>query len=184
MLTFDDGYENINAFVLPLLEKLEKKHNLKIPIVLFLNPGFMEREKPNRKDKYLNCDRVRNGFEKGFYDVQSAGVSHTNLTKLGISELESELLESQRKLQECIADKTTNSMVSLHFAYPYNRVNRKVALHTAKHYQSGYLYNDEIHKLNFLQNYYRISRLAVFRNDSPQKLIDRARRASKISPQK
>ncbi|MEA5467779.1 polysaccharide deacetylase family protein [Spirulina sp. 06S082] len=183
MLTFDDGYENIHAFVLPLLEKLAKQYNIRIPIVLFLNPAFMEREKPDRKDKYLNCDRVKDGFKKGFYDVQSAGVNHTHLTKLEISELEKELLESQRKLQECIAEPTLNPTVSLHFAYPYNRINRRVKFYTSKYYQSGYLYNDEIYKLNFWQNHYKISRLAVFRNDSPQKLIDRARQASKITAQ-
>ncbi|MBP0016109.1 MAG: polysaccharide deacetylase family protein [Cyanobacteria bacterium SBLK] len=182
MLTFDDGYENIHAFVLPLLEKLEKKYNLKIPIVLFLNPAFMERKKNKGKPEYLNCDRVKEGFEKGFYDVQSAGVNHTNLTKLPTSDLEFELLESQKQLQACIAESSDNT-VALHFGYPYNRVNRKVAFSTSQYYRSGYLYNDEMFKINIFRNNYRISRWGVFRGDSPQKLINRARKASKIQPQ-
>jgi peptidoglycan/xylan/chitin deacetylase (PgdA/CDA1 family) len=179
MLTFDDGYENINAFVLPLLEKLEEKYNLKIPIVLFLNPAFMERKKSQSNVEYLNCDRIKDGFNRGFYDVQSAGVDHANLTKISISDLEFELRESQRKLQECIAE-TTKNTVALHFAYPYNRVNSQVTFYTAQYYRSGYLYNDKIQRINRFHHNYRISRVGISRRDPPQKLIDRARQASKI----
>lgn len=182
MLTFDDGYENIHAFVLPLLEKLEKKYNLKIPIVLFLNPAFMERKRTKGKAEYLNCDRIKEGVEKGFYDVQSAGVNHVNLTKIPTSDLEFELLESQNKLQACIGEPKDNT-VAFHFGYPYNRVNRKVAFYTSQYYRTGYLYNDEMFKINIFRNNYRISRWGVFRGDSPQKLIDRARKASKIPSQ-
>lgn len=179
MLTFDDGYININAYLMPILKNLQNKYNKNIEVVLFVNPKFMEKKQTN-KVQYLQCKDLLEGINQNFYDVQSHGFSHADLTKLDTKTLQFELRESQKYLKDCTAKLEDNKTIAEHFAYPYNRVNPQVREYTSKYYRSAYLYNDRIHKLGLGKNNYKISRIGVLREDSPEKLISIAQTASFI----
>ncbi|MBO9998861.1 MAG: polysaccharide deacetylase family protein [Cyanobacteria bacterium SID2] len=180
MLTFDDGYENVRAYVLPLLEKFERQYDIKIPIVLFLNPAFFDKNNPKRPQKYLTCEGVREGLTAGFYDVQSAGFQHVNLTQLNERDIEFDIAEARQKLQECVRGLDHSEDVARHFAYPYNRVNGSIERLVKQYHESAYRYDDRMQMLGWTQRPYRISRLGIQRNDSPQRLLRLARRASTL----
>lgn len=169
LLTFDDGYKSIDAYVLPLLQDLEKQYQQKIKIVLFVNPKYLI--ELDKKVKYLKCDDLRKGVEQGFYDVQSHSFNHADLTKLNTQKLEAELSNSQKFLQQCLQNLPENANVARHFAYPYDRTNKQVETMTAKYYLSAYKFNGKLRHLLFWRNNYTIPRLGVSSKDSPEDLI-------------
>ncbi|WP_407896016.1 polysaccharide deacetylase family protein [Scytonema sp. NUACC26] len=170
MLSIDDGHRTIHTNLLPILYKLEKKYNKKIKIVLFINPGTF----PKRKSKsltHLGCQELREGLNHGFYDIQSHGMNHKNLTKLSSQAIVYELVQAQTKLRECTKDLDPQKKVASHFAYPYGAYNQQVKSYVSKYYLSSYLYNDKILSLACRKNLYEISRLAVSRGTSFLELI-------------
>jgi poly-beta-1,6-N-acetyl-D-glucosamine N-deacetylase len=170
MLSIDDGHRTIHTNLLPILYKLEKKYNKKIKIVLFINPGTF----PKRKSKFLThlgCPELREGLKHGFYDIQSHGMNHRDLTKLSSHAIAYELVQAQTKLRECTKDLDPQKKVALHFAYPYGAYNEYVKSYVSKYYLSSYLYNDEILNLTCKKNLYEIPRLTVSRGTSFLELI-------------
>ncbi|MEA5511067.1 polysaccharide deacetylase family protein [Crocosphaera sp. UHCC 0190] len=175
LLTFDDGYKSLNVYLIPLLEKLEKKHNVSLKVVLFINPKFMEESESRGKVKYLNCDDLREGINQGFYDIQSHGLTHRTLKGLDNKVLTTELIESQKILQNCTADLPQNDTIAIHFAYPYNQLDEQVETETAKYYLSGYGYNSKLRNFLFMPNKMRIPRIGVSHDDSPETLFKLAK---------
>ncbi|WP_206818186.1 polysaccharide deacetylase family protein [Chroococcus sp. FPU101] len=181
MLTFDDGYKNIDVYLLPLLETLQEKYNKSLKIVLYINPKQMKSDKEQKKTRYLNCEDLKRGTELGFYDVQSHGYSHTDLTRLTFQDLKYELSESQQDLKTCLSNLSNRQIAAQHLAYPYNKVNKQVEQLTSHYYQSAYLFKSRLRHLLFLFDSYKIPRIGVSKKDSPKTLIQLARRYSSIS---
>lgn len=179
MITFDDGYLGVHENVLPILKDLEKTHGEKVKIVLFINPGYMG---VNLKDfvPHMSCNDLRDGYKRGFYDIQSHGFAHQNLSKLDLKNLEFELEKSKTKLRECTADLDPNKWVAAHIAYPYGSVSQKVEKYLPKYHLTGYLYDGIISRPNRLRNPFQISRVPVNRYTTPLQLIKIANRATPI----
>lgn len=183
MITFDDGLKSIHKYLLPLLEKIELKSDKKVKIILFMNPRSVksaESKKSKMSLKYMNCQDIRDGFKKGYFDIQSHGFSHKKLTNLQSDALVFELTEGKDILKQCLADLEHTETVASHIAYPYNQVNLQVRNYTAQYYLSGYLYNNEILRLGWWNDPYRVPRLSAFRSDPPEKLIKLAASSSEI----
>jgi peptidoglycan/xylan/chitin deacetylase (PgdA/CDA1 family) len=176
MLTFDDGYKNIDVYLLPLLQKLQQNSSKPLKIVLFINPKQMKSDDSKKKVQYLKCEDLRRGTELGFYDVQSHGYSHVDLTRLTPKDLKYELSESQQALKTCITDSPYRQLVAQNIAYPYNNVNKNILKITSDHYQSAYLFKSRFRNLLFFTNPYKIPRIGVSKNDSPETLIQLAKR--------
>ncbi|NJK67880.1 MAG: polysaccharide deacetylase family protein [Microcoleus sp. SU_5_3] len=169
-IAFDDGNKSIYTHLLPILEQLENKYGTKNKVVVFVNSGFLGRE--DSLIKKVNCQELRDGFQKGFFDIQSHGLNHENLTKIPLKALERELSEDQIRLRKCTQDLDLNQTVASHIAYPFGAVNKEVEKHVAKYFSSGYLYDSLKLKLRFWpQNKYRISRLTVNSKHSAKRLI-------------
>jgi peptidoglycan/xylan/chitin deacetylase (PgdA/CDA1 family) len=173
MITFDDGYKSVYTRVLPILKKLERKYGRKAKVVLFINPAFMGRH-GTVLDK-ASCLELRKGFKKGFYDLQSHGLNHENLTTISPKSLERELLESQIQLRKCTYGLDGNKTVANHLAYPYGATNKNVEKNVSKYYLSGYLYNSLTFSLGFFKppKYY-ISRLTANQTQSVEHLKNMA----------
>ncbi|MBR8839990.1 MAG: polysaccharide deacetylase family protein [Stigonema ocellatum SAG 48.90 = DSM 106950] len=180
MLSFDDSYKTVYTNVIPVLEKLEKKYNQKIKIVLFVNPGTLAKH-THPSTTYLSCEDLRTGFQKGFYDIQSHGQNHKDLTKLAVQDLTEELAQAQTQLRDCMTGLAEEEAIAKHIAYPYGAMNSLVEAYAAKYYQSGYLYNSTILRFRWLKDKYQISRLTVNRDKSPERLIQMATRSFPIS---
>lgn len=176
MLTFDDGYKNIEVYLLPLLQKLQQESNKSLKIVLFINPKQMQSDDSQKKVKYLKCEDLRRGTELGFFDVQSHGYSHVDLTRLTPKDLEYELSKSQQALKTCIADLPYHKLVAQNLAYPYNKVNNIIIKRTSHYYLSAYLFKSRFRNFLFFTNPYKIPRIGVSKNDSPETLIQLAKK--------
>ena len=173
MITFDDGYKSVYTNLLPILEKLENKYGKKVKVVLFVNPGFIGR-RGKTLDK-ANCQELREGFQKGFYDLQSHGLNHENLTTISVKALDRELAQAQIKLRKCTQGLDPDGTVGSHIAYPYGAVNKEVDKYVSRYYLSGYLYNSLTLKLGlFGANRYRIPRLTANKKHSVQRLTTMA----------
>ncbi len=173
MISFDDGNKSIYTHLLPILEKLENKYGTKNKAVVFINSGFFGAN--NSLIKKVNCQDLRDGFKKGFYDIQSHGLNHENLTKISLESLDRELSQDQIRLRKCTQDLDPNQTIASHIAYPFGAVNKQVDKYVTKYYKSGYLYDSLKLKLRlFAPNKYRISRLTVNSKHSTKRLINLA----------
>jgi peptidoglycan/xylan/chitin deacetylase (PgdA/CDA1 family) len=170
MISFDDGYKSVHTKLLPILYKLEKKYKTKVKVVLFINPGQLAHQENSNSNK-LGCLELREGLKAGFYDIQSHGLNHKDLTKLSRRGLVNELLKARTILRRCTQDLDSKQKVASHFAYPFGTTNKQVEAYVYKYYLSGYLYNNQILNYSCLKNYYQIPRLIVNRQISTQKLI-------------
>lgn len=173
MISFDDGNKSIYTHLLPILEKLQNKYGTKNKAVVFINSGFFGAN--NSLIKKVNCQDLRDGFQKGFYDIQSHGLNHENFTKISLKALDRELAEDQIRLRKCTQDLDPNQTIASHIAYPFGAVNKQADKYVAKYYKSGYLYNSLKLKLRlFPPNKYRVSRLTVNSKHSAKRLINLA----------
>lgn len=176
MLTFDDGYKSIDTILLPMLQRLEERYNEKVKVVLFINPAVMNNTK--KAHKYLTCEELRKGAIANYYDIQSHGFSHQRLPDLNDEKLVVELEKSQTRLRKCTEGINGNDAVASHLAYPFNDSDNRVEKFTSQYYLSGYLYNDQILKLGWIENNYQVPRVAVYRNRKPDEMIQFAEMAA------
>ena len=169
MITFDDGNKSIYTHLLPILQRLENKYGRKTKVVVFVNSGFLGRQ--DSLIKKVTCQDLRDGMQKGFYDIQSHGLNHENLTKISMTALDRELSQDQIILRKCTKDLDPNQIVASHIAYPFGAVNKQVDKYLVKYFSSGYLYDSLKLKLRFFPpNKYRISRLTVNKKHSAARL--------------
>jgi poly-beta-1,6-N-acetyl-D-glucosamine N-deacetylase len=182
MLTFDDGYKSVHTKLLPILRKLEKKYGTKVKIVLFINPSRLT-QKASGSKTHLSCQELREGLQEGFYDIQSHGLNHRDLTRLGRRELVNELLQARAILRKCTQDLDPQQEVASHFAYPYGAYNKQVERYVSRYYLSGYLYNDETLNYTCKNNPYQVPRLIVNYNKSPKQIIKMAEAIDSVAAQ-
>lgn len=179
LISFDDGYKSVYTNLIPILSKLKEKYGKQINVVLFVNPGTMA--KPgSTTSNHLGCQELREGLKKGFYDVQSHGLTHKNLTQISPQNLVDELLQAQTQLRQCTQGLDPDQKVASHLAYPYGAYNKRVETYASKYYLSSYLYNTRILKYCWLKNYHEIPRFTVNRGKSPSQLIKMAERSHQI----
>jgi poly-beta-1,6-N-acetyl-D-glucosamine N-deacetylase len=179
MISFDDSYKTYYTQLLPILENLEKTYTKKVKVVLFVNPGYLAKDE--KSSTHLVCGDLREGLRKGFYDLQSHGQNHKDLTKLNPQDLVYELAEAQTQLRKCTEGLELSPTVATHLAYPFGAVNKQVEAYVSKYYLSGYLYNTRMFKLGWLRSAYQIPRLSVNREKPPSQLIEMAERALKVT---
>ena len=170
MLTVDDGYKAAHINLMSIAENIQNKYDKKIKFVWFVNPSFLGIN--GVELAHASCGDLREGLEKGFYDVQSHGANHTDLTTLNVADLEKELLNSQQVLRECTQDLDKNKIVASHIAYPFGAVNDQVEKYVSKYYLSGYLYNNLPLKLGWWSSKnYRIPRISIHSRITAKKLL-------------
>lgn len=180
MIAFDDGYKGVHENALPILEKLSLTNKEKGKFVLFVNPHFLGVDLGKDFLAHTTCNDLRDGYQKGFYDVQSHGFTHKNLTKVSGKELEFEIAKSKLELRKCLGDLDKNKVIGAHIAYPYGASDSEVEEILPKYHLTGFLYDDRLFRVNRLENNYRISRITVDKDMSPRALIRIAKRASTL----
>ncbi|XZO03722.1 MAG: polysaccharide deacetylase family protein [Microcoleus sp.] len=180
MITFDDGYKGVHTNALPLIEKLSFIYKEKGKFVLFVNPHFLGVDMGGEFLPHTSCNDLREGYKKGFYDIQSHGFSHKNLTTLNGKNLELEISKSKLILRKCMSNLDKNKLVGAHIAYPYGASDREVESILPKYHLTGFLYDDNLLRVSRLRNNYRISRMTVSKDMSPTDLIRIAEKASTL----
>ncbi|MBN2320615.1 MAG: polysaccharide deacetylase family protein [Acidobacteria bacterium] len=116
-ITFDDGYQCIRDFALPVLERN------RIPATLFVvagrigQTGNWDIEMPARK--ILDWPGLREISERGI-SIGCHSLTHPKLPEIPLGQYESEFKLSRRLLEDGLGQPVN------HFAYPYGRFNESV----------------------------------------------------------
>ena len=169
MVSLDDGYRDAHVNVLPLLERLYRETGEKITVVWFVNSSFM-----GVRGTYLehaSCEELREGFRRGYYDIQSHGANHDNLTLISQEEVEKEVGRSQQELRDCLTGLEGTETVANHLSYPFGAIDDPALEIVKLYHQSGYLYNTRSLRLTPFRNPYFIPRQTVNRNTSVGRLL-------------
>lgn len=128
--TFDDGYENIKIYALPVL----KKYGF-TATVFVCTEYFGQYNRWNYKDtiirKHMTKDDIVELVDCG-WEIGSHGKTHQNLLKLFETDVEEELSVS-KKIIESI---TGNIVIS--YAYPYGGFNNHILKLVKKYYQYAF----------------------------------------------
>lgn len=145
IITFDDGYRDVYTYAFPIL----KKYNIKAD--LYIISGYLGGE------KYLTTDMVKELAESPLIEFGSHTITHSILTKETDEEVERQLSESKKMLEE-LTGKNVESM-----AYPTGAYNNKVMEAVKKHYK--YAISIEAGKENPKElNTYELKRLYMDRD--------------------
>lgn len=179
MITFDDGYYSAYKNVLPILKDLERNYGEIAKVVLFVNSKYMGAKMVGYLP-HMSCEELREGYNWGFYDIQSHGHAHQKLTRLKFKALQEDLSLAKTSLRTCLDDLDTRGWTAAHFAYPFGEVSRRVEKAMPQYYLTGYLYDDVISRPTKLRDPYRISRIRANLSTSPGQLIKLAEQATLI----
>ncbi|MBD2577539.1 polysaccharide deacetylase family protein [Oscillatoria sp. FACHB-1406] len=168
LLTFDDGYKSAHKNILAIAEDIERRYGKKIKIVWFINPAFLGHH--GTKLERISCNDLRTGLERGYYDVQSHGLNHLNLTQIPDKQLDRELKVAKEELKTCTQGLDPDNLVASQIAYPFGAVNARVKERVARYYKAGYLYNSRILRPKYLKDNYLIPRLTIYNEVSVKRL--------------
>ncbi|MFP4221284.1 MAG: polysaccharide deacetylase family protein [Phormidium sp.] len=169
MITIDDGYRDAHLNVLPLLERLYRETGEKITVVWFVNSSFMG--VPGTYLEHASCEELREGVMRGYYDIQSHGANHENLTLISDEDVDKEVRRSQQELRDCLAGLEGTETVANHLSYPFGAIDDNALEIVETYHQSGYLYNTRSLRLTPFRNPYFIPRQTVNRNTSVGRLL-------------
>lgn len=150
LLTFDDGYKDNLNIVHPLLQQYDAN------AVVFVATNHME----SPIDTFLDWDTLRILSEKDEITIGSHGKNHINLTSLRNSDVQREVRQSKKIIEEKIDNQVK------YFSYPYGECTQDIRSHVKK---AGY---DAAFIDNPLKNdTYMIGRLGIScKNDSINQL--------------
>ncbi len=111
MITFDDGLEDnfYNAF--PILKKY------KVPAIFFVPSGLMGSQFTRNEFSCMTWDQVNEIAGDGLFEIGSHAVTHRKLTHLNKQEIESEIMNSKKIIEEKINKKIIS------FASPFGKYN-------------------------------------------------------------
>lgn len=169
MFSTDDGYTSAHFSWMAIAENIEQKYGKKIKVVWFVNPPFMGKE--GLELPHATCEELREGFQKGYYDLQSHGSNHTKFSELNDDKLEIDLSKAQQILRDCTGNLDPDLTVARHVAYPFGDADDRVEKIVAKYHLSGYVYNNQMLKLDRLKSPYHIPRVSIHNRIPPKKLI-------------
>jgi peptidoglycan/xylan/chitin deacetylase (PgdA/CDA1 family) len=111
VLTFDDGYLDNYQNLLPLLKKYQIK-----AVIFFLaecsyNDWDVKTGEP--RAELMNKKQILECHQSGLIEIASHGLTHQHLPLLSDTDLENELSQSKKTLENIINDRIIS------FAYPY-----------------------------------------------------------------
>lgn len=149
-ITFDDGYKDNLTVVAPIME------DLGFPFHVFLCPAFVE----SNTSGFLSRNEVRLLHQSAQVSLGLHGFSHTPLTTLTRSEVQTELRCSREWLEEL----TNEQVVSM--SYPHGAVNQDVR-ELVK--DSGFLMaaSSKFGPIQSLFDPFDVSRIDIWSTDTP-----------------
>lgn len=116
VMTFDDGFANFFTHALPVCER----HG--IHVTVFCVAGYLGRSSSwdaLPKQSHLTKSQIREISRLG-HEIGSHTLSHANLTYLSDHELQTELSESKKILEDCTGKPVTS------LSFPFGRISRRV----------------------------------------------------------
>ena len=128
--TFDDGYESLVKIVMPILSRYS------FTATAFVCTDLIGKDNTwNNKDaklrRHMTTEQLRELHGNG-WEIASHGVTHRNLSKLSLGDVEYELSESKKFLENLFGDEV------LSYAYPYGDYNKSILKCVGKYYQYAF----------------------------------------------
>lgn len=126
VITFDDGYQDNYLTAYPLLKKF------KIPATIFISTDMVSTSvmaKNEEEFKILDWSELGVMKESNLVEIGAHGQTHKKLTHLSPKEVEDELKQSKKILEE----KTKSEVEFL--AYPSGKFNSEIKLVAGKYYK-------------------------------------------------
>jgi peptidoglycan/xylan/chitin deacetylase (PgdA/CDA1 family) len=117
VLTFDDGYEDNHRNLLPLLREFKMKAVVYVLGDRKHQTNFWDTSKGEPEAALMSSEQIKEMAESGLVEIGAHSLSHRHLTEMPIVEMEKEVSESKKNLEE-LTGKPVYS-----FAYPYGDVN-------------------------------------------------------------
>ena len=127
--TFDDGYENLHKYALPVLNKYN-----------FTATVFICVENIGGTNKW-NCKDIKNrkhltelqlqDLKNSGWEIGSHGLTHNSLLKLTDKELQNEIYDSKKQLESIFG-------LIESYAYPYGDFNEYIKKKVAANYHTAY----------------------------------------------
>ena len=96
VITFDDAYQDIHAYVMPILKKLDYTATCFFVCNYINKFNYWDINNKNFKKKPLMNDIQLNDWKENNFEVGSHSLDHSNLSNLDESELIFQLSESKR----------------------------------------------------------------------------------------
>lgn len=126
--TFDDGYENVFNNALPVMKELGFTATVYIcPDLIGKNNDWNHKDEINRW--HMTHDMLMDLVSEG-WEIGSHGLSHINLRRLSESELDINLIESKKMLEQY------GNIES--FCYPYGSFNEFIKTKVGKYYKNAF----------------------------------------------
>lgn len=127
--TFDDGYEGVYRNAFPIL----KKYNFTATV--FICPDLIGKENDwNRRDTVIRYHmdlEMLYSLKENNWEIGSHGLGHYNLLRLSQTELEKNLEESKKKLEDIFGEVDT-------FCYPFGDFNTYIRNLVSKYYKFAF----------------------------------------------
>jgi peptidoglycan/xylan/chitin deacetylase (PgdA/CDA1 family) len=156
-LTFDDGYENFQWAVLPVLDELGFSSTVFIPSDLLGQTNSWVEEP---RMGLLAADCIRELSRRGI-EIAPHGANHVELLGLDSEALKYEVEGSRRRLGDILDEDVVS------FAYPYGAFDSAVVDAVR---QAGYAYACTALEGVWWQSAYAVPRIFVGQHDTPLKL--------------
>lgn len=160
ILSFDDGYEDNYQNLLPLL----KKHNAHAVIYTLANRQLRNNawDMNNGEPEWplMTDAQVKACHDSGLIEIGSHGINHQHLPQLSDHEVQQEICQSKRILEELISSEVVS------FAYPYGDYSERETRFVK---DSGYLFGIGTVNgpLQAAADRYRIRRITMFPQTKP-----------------
>ncbi len=119
MLTFDDGYEEIYRYALPVLKEFGVRATLFVLGSRSMTKNSWDTPANSGGAPLLNRDMICELHDAGF-EIGSHSMTHADLTKIGRKEAWDEIASSKAELEDLIKSPV------LSFAYPFGSVNAEL----------------------------------------------------------
>lgn len=149
IITFDDGYEELYQICLKLLNVQN------INCLIFLCPIFVK----SKKKGYLSISQIKELSQYKNIEFGSHSYSHKNLQKLSLKELEFEILDSKKWLEDNL------NLPIKTFAYPFGMYDYR-SLNILKSSNYNHAFNTKFGFVNNKKNNFEIPRIDIWNNDS------------------
>ncbi len=120
ILTFDDGYESIDRYALPVLEQYGFR------AVIFVVTGFIgkrntwEAYRVQQRHRHLSAPQLKRMHQAG-HEIGSHTVTHPYLSTLPAAAAASEIMTSRQMLEDLLGEQIVS------FCYPYGRYSARIA---------------------------------------------------------
>jgi len=156
LITFDDGYQHLQKYLPPLMEKYNFRPLIFIPSYYIGKSNKWDYSHLFQNTPHLNKDEIKSLSELGV-GFGSHGHYHRSLTKLSLSSLEEELKKSKDIIENIIK----KEVVSI--SYPFGHFNQQVMENVKK---AGYHYGFTMNFPTFNDEQLRIGRYAIYGYDT------------------